>query len=117
MLDHVLSNPGEPDFSSIQSAAGAGQDSQPSNRIRHKLAFKPIVEFLDEKQHHQTLIWKCLKRYGVNGCEYLRGTAFTWQHPLHADGSPVARGPRLAYLKQMIFAWPIDFAGPPSAGL
>jgi hypothetical protein len=31
---------------------------------------------LDEKQHHQTLIWKCLKRNGVNGCEYLRGTSY-----------------------------------------
>ncbi len=39
-----------------------------------KPALKPIVEFLEEKQHHQTLNWKCLKRNGINVYEYLRRT-------------------------------------------
>ena len=39
-----------------------------------KLACKLIVEYLDETQHHQTLIWECLKRNGINVYEYLRRT-------------------------------------------
>ena len=39
-----------------------------------KLTFKPILEFLDEKQHRQTLIWKYLKGNGINVYEYLRRT-------------------------------------------
>jgi len=39
-----------------------------------KLACKPIVEYLDETQHHQTLIWKRLKHNGINVYEYLRRT-------------------------------------------
>jgi hypothetical protein len=40
-----------------------------------ELPAEPIVEVLDEKQHHQTLIWKRLKRNGINVYEYLRGTS------------------------------------------
>ncbi len=29
---------------------------------------------MDETEHHQTLIWKCLKRNGINVYEYLRRT-------------------------------------------
>ena len=33
-----------------------------------------IVESLDENEHCQTLIWKHLKRNGINAYEYLRRT-------------------------------------------
>ena len=39
-----------------------------------ELPAEPVVEFSDEKQHHETLIWKCLKRNGVNSYAYLRWT-------------------------------------------
>jgi hypothetical protein len=39
-----------------------------------ELPGEPIAEHLDEKQHYQTLIPKCLKRNGVNAYEYLRAT-------------------------------------------
>ena len=35
---------------------------------------RTVVVVLDEKQHHQTLIWKRLKRNGINVYEYLRET-------------------------------------------
>ena len=41
------------------------------NQIRDRT--RP-ADRLDETQHHPTLIWKCLKRNGVNVYEYLRRT-------------------------------------------
>jgi len=47
-----------------------------SGQIRDdiELPDEPIANYLEEKQHRQTLFRKCLKRNSTKGYEYLRGT-------------------------------------------
>ena len=59
-----------PSFSNSQWILGAAQVRTP-----RWVGCKPIVVYLDERQLRQTLIWKCLKRNGINVYEYLRRKA------------------------------------------
>ena len=59
---------------------------------------QPIVEYLDETQHHQTLIWQCLKRNGINVYEYLRKTGIGCDIEVNNPSSVQPGNPHRQYL-------------------